>query len=188
MGQQRMLKKNNKKIKSVFISEKNHSHQTGEGNKFEQEIMWDNWSLPQGPPCWVLLKGSPQFLGQEKVERGPSLIADPPLSLSRWSAKPQWVPSPASSWMCHLAFPFFLGGDTTSAYSTRFESIKKRTARSNSCDCSDPGRTRTPHLPQAGVFQAPNLSLAYVNCGIIQYSCCSPSWCLQLASRLKVNQ
>lgn len=68
MGQQRMLKKNNKKIKSVFISEKNHSHQTGEGNKFEQEIMWDNWSLPQGPPCWVLLKGSPHSLVRRKLK------------------------------------------------------------------------------------------------------------------------
>lgn len=168
-----MLKK---KKKSVFISEKNHSHQTGEGNKFEQEIMWDNWSLPQGPPCWVLLKGSPHSLVRRKLKEVLHSLQIRHCPSADGQLSHSGVGSLSSVQLdVSLGFSFFLGGDTTSAYSTRFESIKKRTARSNSCDCSDPGRTRIPHLPQAGVFQAPNLSLAYVNCGIIQYSCCSPS-------------
>lgn len=120
--------------------------------------------MGQGPPRWVLLKGSPiPWLGGCK---GPSLLADLPLSLSSGSAESQ-LPPAAPSWMEGSLGLSFFSGDTTSAYSTPFESIKNPRARSDSCDCCDPSRTGAPHLPQADVFQAPNLSLAYAICGII---------------------
>lgn len=110
--------------------------------------MWDSWSLPQGPPRWVLLKGSP-FLGWEKVARGPSLLANLLLSLSIGSAASQ-LPPAAPSWMeLSLGFSLFLGGHNQ-CLQHPFESIKTPRARSDSCDCSGPSRTGAPHLSASG--------------------------------------
>lgn len=135
--------------------------------------MWDSCPLPQGPPRWVLLKGSPHSLvGKRLQEVFPSLqIHHCPSAVGQLSHS------------CLLQHPagcvtwFFLSSwGRHNQYSTPFDCIKNQEPEATAVTALTlANRTRAPHLPQAGVFQAPNLSLAYVNCGIIHYDCCSPS-------------